>query len=194
MAQDEDTIEAHDSVATTAYGSRILLVSATAAFAVGLAVALRRTRKERLATTVTFFEPSRSLSPRPSPHSPSRSLATETVLEHEVPEAGFSPVLDGFKALGLATLLCGALASGAVLTTSYLMDVDDIPSFSHRMRAIVGAALPALRSKLSSQAQTHDAGNADLDREWQAIWDEGSKIDAERAEYKRLKKLKSTER
>ncbi|BFZ57284.1 hypothetical protein PYCC9005_004335 [Savitreella phatthalungensis] len=165
---------------TQQLGSRVLLAGASAAFGIGLLWALRRTRKERRDPAMTFFEPSVT---------PPRYKARAGQLDAPVDD-GFSPVVHGFKALAVATLLCGSIASAAVLATTYALDVHDLPSFTTRMRSLIGTALPSLRKSLSSSQSANQKIQDEV--EWQEIWDEGKRVDAERAEVKRLRKLKQS--
>lgn len=72
---------------------------------------------------------------------------------------------------------------------SYLLDVHDLPAFSQKMRTIMSRT-PLHKQLKSDIAKDQGDGNNDVE-EWNRIWEEGSKIDAERAEYKRLKREKA---
>lgn len=146
----------------------LLLGSAAAAtLLLGLTWALKRTRRQAAAQPVPFF----------------RSNVASLL------DPSFSPVLHAAKALGIGTLLCCGSATVLVLAGRAALDVHTLPEFSMRMRQLLGKATPKLQERLAHQnGRESQAQQAAEDREWQAIWDEGRRIDAERAEYKRRRK------
>lgn len=87
----------------------------------------------------------------------------------------------------IGTTLCLGTATVVVATGSYLLDVRDLPSFSHKMRLLMRPT--ALHKRLANDAETHDTEAGDA--EWERLWQEGRQIDAERAELKRLKREKA---
>lgn len=80
------------------------------------------------------------------------------------------------------TALCVGSATMCVGLGSYLLDVHDLPSFAQRMRGLMR------RTPVHDRLKKDSTIDAEGEKEWNSLWEEGRQIDAERAEHKRLKK------
>lgn len=89
---------------------------------------------------------------------------------------------------GVGTTLCIGSTTVIVGFGSWALDVHDIPSFSRKMRQLMK------RTPIHPQFVLDSRADHAFDREWDQLWEEGRKIDSDRAEAKRLKRERAKQK